>query len=580
MGNNITLLTPKGEFNNNLFYAKGHVVYSGYSIYVSLVDDNNAELTDTNSWAMLLDGSKIGTAIAEVNDLNDNAGYRALVSKVNTLLAEYAKNEQSFTDTFNKNETKRQEDWYNQLKTDEEQYQKQYQDILNQYNSWIGNANKNATDRENAYNDLKAAMEVLQGNIVSLNDRATKNLQDAEAATIKAKAAEELAEGAVNNANTAATNATSAADRALGAANNVEEAKNAASQAAVNCNEAIKDATEAKAVCVAAANDATKAMNEAKTAAEAANTAATNANAAKEEAATAALNCKGIAESAKKAANDASTAVTDANHAANDARLATSNVNKAIGDAEKAKTEAEKAARAATDATKDTTAAKDTALDVANHPTYVGEDYFVYKYNLATKAYERTTIYVKGAAFKYSDFTEQQLKDLQGKTPKIDTSSTNPNTKTWWEWDRTINNSEGGYKDTGVSPSTTLTKELIESLLTGNITSHTHDQYVTTETANNTYAAKADVTAEITRAKAEEKKNADAIAANKSAINILNGDKDTEGSVKKAVADLVNGAPEAYDTLKEIADYIADDKNAAAAITKELASKITFEEVK
>jgi hypothetical protein len=121
MGNNITLLTPKGEFNNNLFYAKGHVVYSGYSIYVSLVDDNNAELTDTNSWAMLLDGSKIGTAIAEVNDLNDNAGYRALVNKVNTLLAEYAKNEQSFTDTFNKNETKRQEDWYNQLKTDEEQ---------------------------------------------------------------------------------------------------------------------------------------------------------------------------------------------------------------------------------------------------------------------------------------------------------------------------------------------------------------------------------------------------------------------------------------------------------------------------
>lgn len=482
MGNNITLLTPKGEFNNNLFYAKGHVVYSGYSIYVSLVDDNNAELTDTNSWAMLLDGSKIGTAIAEVNDLNDNAGYRALVNKVNTLLAEYAKNEQSFTDTFNKNETKRQEDWYNQLKTDEEQYQKQYQDILNQYNSWIGNANKNATDRENAYNDLKAAMEVLQGNIVSLNDRATKNLQDAEAATTKAKAAEELAESAVNNANTAATNATSA--------------------------------------------------------------------------------------------------VTDANHAANDARLATSNVNKAIDDAEKAKTEAEKAARAATDATKDTTAAKDTALDVANHPTYVGEDYFVYKYNLATKAYERTTIYVKGAAFKYSDFTEQQLKDLQGKTPKIDTSSTNPNTKTWWEWDRTINNGEGGYKDTGVSPSTTLTKELIESLLTGNITSHTHDQYVTTETANNTYAAKADVTAEITRAKAEEKKNADAIAANKSAINILNGDKYTEGSVKKAVADLVNGAPEAYNTLKEIADYIADDKNAAAAITKELASKITFEEVK
>ena len=562
MSENITLLTPKGEFNNNLFYDKGMVVYSGYSIYVSLVDDNNAELTNRESWALLMDGSKIGTAIAEVNDLNNNAGYRALVNKVNTLLAEYAKNEQSYSDTFNKNETKRQEDWYNQLTTDEEQYQKKYQDILDQYNSWIGNANKNTTDRENEYNDLKSAMWVLQSNIVNLNDRATKNLQNAEAATTKANAAQALAEGAVNNANTAASGANTAAQRALDAANSVEESIDGAKKAAASCTEAVKSAVEAKSVCEAAANDATKAMDEAKTSAEKANKAADNANTAKEEAATATMNCQGVTEEAKKAKNDATDAAAAANDAANKANLATKDVTKAIDNAELAKTEAEKAARAASDATKETEAAKDTALEVANHPTYVGDDYFVYKYNLADKQYERTKIYVKGAAFKYSDFTEQQLKDLQGKAPKVDTSSTNPNVKTWWEWDSTANDGNGGYVDTGINPSTTLTKELIESLLTGDITTHTHSQYLTTTSAADTYATKTDV------------------AANTAAIAIINGDKDTEGSIKKAIANLVDGAPEAYDTLKEIADYIADDKNAATAITKSLASKVSFEEVK
>lgn len=619
--NNITLLNPKGEFNNNLFYAKGDTVYMGYSIYTSLVQDNNAELSDTESWAMLLDGSKIGTAIAEVNDLNNNAGYKALVNKVNTLLAEYAKNEQSYTDTFNKNEQARQTDWYNQLTTDEEQYQKKYQDILDQYNSWLGIANKNANDRQAEYNDLKSAMEVLQINIVNLNDRATKNLQDAETATAKANAAQALAEGAVNNANTAATNANTAADRALAASNSVEESKNAANQAAANCNEAIKLATEAKAVCMSAANDATKAKDEAQTAAQAANAAANSASNAKEEAATATLNAQGATESAKKAANDASTAASDANNAASAARLAATDVTKAIDNAELAKTEAEAAAKAATDAANDTVSAKNTALEVANHPTYVGEDYFVYKYNLATKSYERTNIYVKGAAFKYSDFTADQLVALQGKPAKLDASSSDPNAKTWWTWDNTANGGKGGYVDTGISPAA-VSKAIIENYLTGNITTHTHDQYLTKTDASATYATKTDVAnnyltkndattnyiskteatktfitkeeaadntalaSEITRAKGAEKTNADNIAANKTsiaslqaAINVLNGDKNTAGSVKKAIADLVAGAPEAYDTLKEIADYIADDKNAATAITNQLATKITFVEV-
>ena len=41
-------------------------------------------------------------------------------------------------------------------------------------------------------------------------------------------------------------------------------------------------------------------------------------------------------------------------------------------------------------------AAKNDAQDTADHPTYIGIDYFVYKWNKSTKVYEKTDIYVKG----------------------------------------------------------------------------------------------------------------------------------------------------------------------------------------
>lgn len=42
------------------------------------------------------------------------------------------------------------------------------------------------------------------------------------------------------------------------------------------------------------------------------------------------------------------------------------------------------------------------AEDTALHPTYVGEDNYVYKWNAKTQAYEKTDIYVRGEAFKIS----------------------------------------------------------------------------------------------------------------------------------------------------------------------------------
>lgn len=67
---------------------------------------------------------------------------------------------------------------------------------------------------------------------------------------------------------------------------------------------------------------------------------------------------------------------------------------------------------------------------------------------------------------------------------------------------------------------------------------------------------------EVTRATGVEADLQQQITTNKNAIDVLNGDAVTEGSVKKQVADavasLVNDAPESFDTLKEIADWIAE----------------------
>lgn len=57
-------------------------------------------------------------------------------------------------------------------------------------------------------------------------------------------------------------------------------------------------------------------------------------------------------------------------------------------------------------------------------------------------------------------------------------------------------------------------------------------------------------------------------SANETAIGVLNGDETVDGSVKKTVADkiaeIVASAPEDFDTLKEISDWIAGHADSAA----------------
>lgn len=110
-------------------------------------------------------------------------------------------------------------------------------------------------------------------------------------------------------------------------------------------------------------------------AADKANAAATKA----EENATAAQTA---ADTANEKAELAAQAASDANAAKEGAETATQSANNAASNAE------EKAAAA-------NTAAQD-AEKVANNPTYIGKDHYVYVYNKDTESFDKTDIYCKG----------------------------------------------------------------------------------------------------------------------------------------------------------------------------------------
>ena len=173
-------------------------------------------------------------------------------------------------------------------------------------------------------------------------------------------------------------------------------------------------------------------------------------------------------------------------------------------------------------------AAIDNANDTANHPTKIGSDNYVYEWNKATKAYQKTDILVKGDKGEKGATGAQGPQGLQGvKGEKGATGAQGPQglqgvkgetgatgaqgpqgergengkspiikNASWWLWDE----ASGAYKDSGMSVSSqyTLTKEAIEGVLTGDVSSHTHSQYALTS-ALSSYVTSTELTNELAK---------------------------------------------------------------------------------
>ena len=124
--------------------------------------------------------------------------------------------------------------------------------------------------------------------------------------------------------------------------------------------------------------------------------------------------------------------------------------------------------------------------EAASHPTKVGEDYYVYVWDRDKGEYTKTDIYVKGDKGEKGDKGDTGTKGDKGDTgatgPTGPTGTKGEDGKspkiqngTWWLYD----DDKGEYVDSGVSVSADyqLTKEKIEGVFTGDISSHTHSAY-------------------------------------------------------------------------------------------------------
>lgn len=119
---------------------------------------------------------------------------------------------------------------------------------------------------------------------------------------------------------------------------------------------------------------------------------------------------------------------------------------------------------------------------------------------------------------------------------------------------------EGGY----------VTKDLLEAETTR--ATEQENSLKTLIDAETSARAKGDedlnskIKAEQTRAEGKEKEISDKLA-------IVNGDSNTEGSFRKAIADVVAAAPEDLDTLKEIADKLAGNDDLHTALNQAITEK-------
>lgn len=104
------------------------------------------------------------------------------------------------------------------------------------------------------------------------------------------------------------------------------------------------------------------------------------------------------------------------------------------------------------------------------------------------------------------------------------------------------------------------------NILDANSTNKLINQSVDNKITEGGYVTKNLLDAETTRATAKENEI-------KAQVDIINGDSTTEGSFRKAIADVVAAAPEDLDTLKEIADKLAGNDDLHTALNQAITEK-------
>lgn len=104
------------------------------------------------------------------------------------------------------------------------------------------------------------------------------------------------------------------------------------------------------------------------------------------------------------------------------------------------------------------------------------------------------------------------------------------------------------------------------NILDANSTNKLINQSVDNKITEGGYVTKNLLDAETARATAKENEI-------KAQVDIINGDSTTEGSFRKAIADVVAAAPEDLDTLKEIADKLAGNDDLHTALNQAITEK-------
>ena len=137
--------------------------------------------------------------------------------------------------------------------------------------------------------------------------------------------------------------------------------------------------------------------------------------------------------------------------------------------------------------------------------------------------------------------------------------------------DNTLDEKINAEKQDRINANTQLSNDLTTEINRAKASENTlasNIQAEATKRENDDNTIKDNLNAEVTRATAKENEI-------KAEVDVINGDSTTEGSFRKAIADVIGAAPEAYDTLKEIADKLSQNDDLHTAINDAIATKAT-----